>query len=174
MTYSLHCRDLVWSDRSSLQNLLAYVAGNTGMGIDWRWYGPNPEPLIMLAGGQDAITVQSTEFWMSRLVDVETALQARGYPRTLTGTIELEVSDTTLPANTRCLHLEWLDGELRIDSAPRGGLRLGVDALAPIFTGRLVARDAVRLGLLEGARERDIAMLEAAFLGSPPWLADIF
>jgi predicted acetyltransferase len=175
LAYSVNCRDLVWTDQASARALVGYLAGNAGLGMDWLWYGPVPEPLTMMAGRQDAIAVQSTMVWMSRLIDVQSALRARGYPCTLNGSIELGIADSTLPSNAGCLHLEWREGKLRIDPAPRAAVRLDVEALAPIFTGRLPARDAVRLGLIGGATERDIAMLEAAFLGpSPPWLIDVF
>jgi predicted acetyltransferase len=174
LTYALDCRDLVWTDRRSACALLGYVRGNGGLGTDLLWFGPSPEPLSLLADRQDAIAVQTAELWMSRLIDVEAALRARGYPPDLSTAIELEVVDPVLPANARCLRLEWCEGEMTVEQVVRAGTRVDVGALASMYTGRLPAREAARLGLLAGASGREIAALEGAFRGPQPWLPDVF
>ena len=128
----------------------------------------------MLTGAQDAIAVHTSLLWMSRLIDVTASLRARGYPRSAAGVVTLEIADPVLLDNAGCLSLQWQDGEIRVEPATHAGARLEVGTFASIYTGRLPARDAVRLGLLEGGSERDIAVLEAAFGGLQPWLPDVF
>jgi predicted acetyltransferase len=174
MTFSIECRDLVWTDRESACALLGFAGRNGPLATDLLWSGPFPDPLIAFTPVQDAVAVRSTLLWMSRLVDVEGCLRARGYSPAVSGEIDLAVLDPVLPGNTRSIHIAWSDGQATVEQCRDARIRIHVGALATILTGWLGARDAARLGCLEGAGDRDVALLEAAFSGPPPWLPDVF
>ena len=71
------------------------------------------------------------------------------------------------------LHLALAGGRATVEPGGSGGLKIGVRALAPLFTGHLGPRALAQLGWLE-ASERELSRAEAIFAGPAPWMADSF
>jgi predicted acetyltransferase len=171
--FTVDARALFWHDADAARALLAVVALNRALATEFRWSGPPDDPLAALFP-EPAIAVEWTTPWMCRLLDVPVALAARGYPPGVTAAVEFTVDDPVLPENAGAIRLEARDGQATVERIDRAVARTDVAVLAALYTGRLAARDAVRIGRLNDATEAEIAGLEALFAGPKPWLADIF
>lgn len=129
--------------------------------------------------------------WMIRLLDVDRALTARGYPPPLTAELVLDVVDPVWPRNEGPRVLSVAAGSARVRPAPGAtpDVVVGVGDLASLFTAHLDPFDARyqgRLGLA-GDRlpanhapdnltpdDRSVATLRALFAGPPALLARTF
>lgn len=171
--YSLVCRDLFWASPAAARSLLSFVAGHRSLALDLVWVGSVEEPLHMFFSEQDALLDRAFH-WMMRIVDPAAALEARGYPRTVEGSVEIEVADPVVRANCGALRLELEEGRGRVRRVERAATRIGVGTLAAMYSGWLTPADAVRSGGLGGAGDREIELLTAAFAGPKPWMSDFF
>jgi predicted acetyltransferase len=168
--------DLVLSDfvartpRATL-SLLTYLARHRSVARNALWFGGVAESaLLQLTGG---LEVNVAEYWMLRIVDVKSALLARGYPA-LHARVALRVEDELLPDNTGTYQLSVDDGSMAIEhSTGEGDAALDVRALAPLYTGFQNASSLAELGLLRGTGEA-VRTLDALFAGPAPGLADYF
>lgn len=171
--FSMTCRDFVWNDARAARALLSFISSNRAIGSEVSWVGPPNEPLASFFEEED-IRISSSVLWMTRIVSVEKALEGRGYPPLVEASVELDVVDPILPSNRGPIRLDVVAGIGKVSAAERATLRLDVGTLAALYTGWMLARDAVLTGRLEGASEADINALEAVFAGPPPWNMDFF
>jgi predicted acetyltransferase len=172
--YRIACREFVWTDLAAAQALLGLMATNWAVGTELEWVGPAEEPLAMLFPRREP-QVRSSQWWMSLLLDPIRALEARGYPRSVSTSVDLCVLDST-PDGGAALTLTVDRGVGRVGSAASAPTAV-VDrgALAAMFTGWLPASDASRLGRLRGADPDQISSLQQLFGGGPrPWSLDVF
>jgi predicted acetyltransferase len=120
--------------------------------------------------------VAVTDTWMLRLLDVAKALEARGYPRSLTATLDLALSgDGVFPENEGGYRLRVEAGRAHVERGEAAGesLRLSVRALASLYSGLLSASELVRLGWAEGS-EQAISTADEVFAGPTPCMAEMF
>ncbi len=101
------------------------------------------------------------------------ALEARGYPTGLSGTLHLEVEDELFPENRGRFLLEVSGGEARVRQGGEGRVRLNVRTLAPLYSGFLSAQALRSVGALE-ADDASLAVAGALFAGPTPALPDMF
>jgi predicted acetyltransferase len=117
---------------------------------------------------------RASEFpWMTRLLDVPGAFEARGYPA-VDGSCVIAVDDPLFPENAGPFLVEANGGKVSVtptDDAARRPIPVGL--LSALFTGNLSTGDLVRLG---GADHDDPALpvLAPLFAGPPPWSPDFF
>lgn len=171
--HTLRCRDLVWETPAAAQALLAFAGAHRLLATHLRWTGPVADPLFLLVDGGE-VRAEWSYVWMSRLVDVRGALEARGYAPWAEGAVELAVDDPTLPENGGAFRLEVAGGSATVAELGAARLRLSVSTLAGLFTGWLPARTAARAGLLPGATEAELDQLDRIFAGPTPWLLEMF
>lgn len=166
---TLRVRDVAWTAPAAGARLWALLAAHRSVIDTVEWVGPAVDPWALLARDADPQVAFRGE-WMTRVVDVPGALEARGYPGCLTTDLHLEVQDALLPANAGrwVLHLEG--GRGRVEPGGRGDVTLDVGALAPLYTGHLGAGDLAAAGRLRGP----IEAVAAAFAGPGPWMPDAF
>ena len=114
------------------------------------------------------------EEWMLRIIDATAALEQRGYPESIQGSVEVKLSDDVIEQNNKVMTLEFKNG--RCSVTPGGEGRLGLDArtLAPLFSGFQSASDLTRLGRITGGTPEDLQLLDAAFAGRTPTMNDSF
>ena len=165
-------RDLVALTPDAARGLLALLAGHRSTVGDVVWTGsPADTMLLHLAEQEQAIA--RYQQWMLRLVDVGTALAARGYPPAATAEVHLEVHDDVLPWNQGRLVLSVAGGKAAVRPGGDGRIRVDVRGLAPIYSGYLSPLALLATDHVAGS-EDDLAALGSLFGGAPPWMPDHF
>lgn len=171
--YDVDVRDIAYTTGRAARRLLTLLGDRRSFAVRARWLGPARDPLLALLPEERA-RVARAESWLLRIIDVARALEGRGYPDGVSATLALEVRDALLPANEGRFLLAVEGGRGRVERGAGGGdLRLGVRALAPLYTGLFGARELAATGALEGT---DAALLaaERIFAGPEPFLSDAF
>jgi predicted acetyltransferase len=135
--------------------------------------GPAEDPLLLLLPEQE-LSVLAEVRWMTRIIDVEGALAARGFAPGLALEVPFSLRDPQLPANDGNFVLSVRDGRGRVERGGRGGPALAIGALSSLYTGWASASMLRRAGRLEGGSDVHCAALDAAFAGSTPWMVDEF
>jgi predicted acetyltransferase len=154
--------------------LLWFLAGQRANWKTARLYGSPFEPLSLDVrdGGWSLASVTP---WLTRIVDVRQALANRAYPVELSGALSLAIEDPLLEANHSGFRLILKRGQAIVESctAEACQLRLGIGALAPLYSGYATPRQIARAGRLSGDTEA-LAWAGAVFAGPSPYLMDTF
>jgi predicted acetyltransferase len=164
--------DFVVTERAALRALLAFFADHSSTAERVTWSG-GPADARLLGLPERGVTVALEEYWMLRLIHVQHALLARGYPA-LDAAVDLEVDDELLPENTRTYPLRVRAGVPELSSpGSRQRARLSVGALAALYSGFVGPNELVFSGQL-AADDATLRVLAALFGGSAPACADYF
>ncbi|MBW3603669.1 MAG: GNAT family N-acetyltransferase [Actinobacteria bacterium] len=119
------------------------------------------------------MTDPSTAHFMTRLVDVQAAIGARGWPPG-SATVHLDIVDPQHPTNAGRYVLELDDRTAVLTAGGTGRVTIDIAVLSSLYTGFLTATDAARDGRLPGATTADVIALTDAFAGPTPFLRDFF
>lgn len=163
--YDLEVELLAGVDGESIGAALGLLAGHgtTAGAIDTALPSPLLQPHV--AHIQRA-TVRSDWPFMLRLVDIPAAVQARGWPRSVQGRVDLEVTDPVLPANAGPHVLEVDGGEATLVRGGSGKVAVTAQDLAALYAGGDV--QALRsAGRLVEADPDELDLFAAAFVSSP-------
>lgn len=163
--YDLDVEVVAGRDGDAVGAALAFLAGHGTTAATFQ----TALPAAMLAPHVPQLQqakVSSDWPWMLRLVDVPAAIEARGWPRGVSGRVDLDVVDPVRPANSGAHVLEVADGEGTLVRGGSGGITVSVQDLAMLYAGCSPAalRDAGRL--LEAGAD-DLDLLAAAFVSRP-------
>jgi predicted acetyltransferase len=109
--------------------------------------------------------------WMQRIVNVDLAMSARGWPARAAGRVELEVTDPVTGVERMVLEVEH--GAGRVTPGGSGQIRCGIGVLSAWYSSALRARDAVGMGLMEGDAT-EIGVMDELIAGGLPWMPDFF
>jgi predicted acetyltransferase len=117
------------------------------------------------------------QLWMTRLVDVESAIAARGYAGAVRADLAFRLRDPMVARNEGSWRLVVEDGEGRLE--PLAGARepdavLSVNGLASLYTGWSSAAVLTESGMAEGISPALAADLDAIFSGRRPVMCDDF
>jgi predicted acetyltransferase len=165
--------DLVTTTPNALRALWAMLGATASVVPAVVFRSGVHEPLSMLLGGND-VSVGHERPWMLRLVDAPAAIAARGYAADVRAVVPLELADGTCPWNAGRWRLVIEHGVGRLERGGDGTVRLGVGALASLYTGRTTTDVLARTGLLDGGSETDRLALDRVFAGPAPWMLDEF
>lgn len=171
--YGLQIDELVAADGDATSALWRLVASNRGVSRYGTFHGGPEEPLFLLLAEQDTTVVEDWR-WMTRLVDLAGAVEARGWPAGASAEVHLEVHDDAAPWNAGRWVLRVSEGRGVLEEGGRGTVRTTIGALAPLYSGMATARTLARVGLLEGAGAADLGALHEAFGGPAPWMLEFF
>lgn len=171
-TSILKVLDWVVLTPNAAQSFWAFLSGHRSQVDQVQWQGSALD-LLSLSLPEQPANPQRISRWMTRIVCVEQALTARGYPITLEGELHLEVRDDLLPGNQGRWILRLSQGQAQIARGGHGDLKLDVRGLASLYTGLFTPNQLQMLGFLEGT-EPALALAGQAFGGPAPWLADFF
>jgi predicted acetyltransferase len=147
----------------TMRALWGVVASNGS--IADRVYAPlaPDDPVFLLI--RDPVSMpRDVDRWMLRVVDVPSAIAARGFPPSARAETVLSVDDPTLPGNTGTWRLTVAGGTGRAEPAPAEtpAARLDARGLAALYAG--TPTETLRLtGLLTGGDPATYAALDAAF-----------
>lgn len=139
------------------------------------WTGGQEDLLVLLAPDPAEVGVRRWRRWLLRIVDVERALAARGYPGGPEAELVLHVDDPLLPRNAGPWRLTVAAGRGHAERPARGaggkGIALGIGALATLYAGHVSPEGLRAAGLLE-ADDRAVAVATRIFAGPRPWSVD--
>jgi predicted acetyltransferase len=172
--YRVSCGHFVAHTEEAGRALLGFFRRFKGVGQELLWHGPPTEPLALLLPEQSLSVTQEFRF-MSRVLDVPGALEARGY-REVEGRAEIAVEDTRFPDNDGVFGVEAIGGKvrvIRIGDRERDQPAISIRGLSTMFTGYVSAHDAVRFGLAHPAAP-GLDLLADLLTGPAPWTPDFF
>jgi predicted acetyltransferase len=171
----LRVQEFIWTTLEALRGLFGFLGGQESQSSEvvfvhsalvdaspLQWLLPEPHRDIELSGFL---------CWMQRIVDVDAAMTARGWPSRAAGRVELEVTDPVTGVERLVLEVE--SGSARVRPGGSGAVRCGIGALSAWYSSALRARDAVRLGLLEGDGSA-VNTMDGLIAGGLPWMPDFF
>lgn len=104
--------------------------------------------------------------WMLRLVDAPGAIAARGWPRSVSGTVELDLEDPVRPGNAGPHVLELGGGEAALRPGGTGRITVTAQDLAMVYAGCDVP-GLRAAGRLVDATPADLDLLAAACVSNP-------
>jgi predicted acetyltransferase len=107
------------------------------------------------------------------VVDVQKALEKRGYPEGIQGELHLEVRDDLIAENNGKFILSVTNGRGEVTKGGKGELQLDIRGLAPLYTNLFAPSALQVMGQLEGT-ETAISTATQIFTGSSPWMPDFF
>lgn len=136
------------------------------------WRGTPNDPLLALLPEQAARVTQMSD-WVLRIVDVQQALQTRGYSPGVGAELHLEVRDRVLPENAGRWIVRVADGAAEVERGGNGNITLDIRDLAAIYTGHASPIDRRYAGDLSGS-DADLTLLGAVFAGPAPRMNDMF
>jgi predicted acetyltransferase len=168
----LQLSDLVTLTPRAARRILTFLRDHRAQFETIMFRGSPNDPMLTLLPEQ-CFRIQFNEHWMLRIVDVEAALEARGYPDGVSAEIHLAIRDPIIPENDDRFLLELADGRARVARGGEGRIALDVRGLAPLYSGHLGPEALRSAGLLEGD-DRDIRAAEPVFAGPAPWMIDHF
>jgi predicted acetyltransferase len=172
--YRLACRHLVALNATALSSLLGYFRRFQNAAKDLSWHGPpsmGPVGLSLQSNGFSIVPLVSR--WMMRILDVQQAVEARGYPE-VDGEAVIAVDDPLFPENAGPWTLSAASGKVKVSPAPRARAKpVPIGLLSALYSGFATARDLVLLGGLE-EDEPALGLLSDLFSGPVPWMPDAF
>lgn len=162
----LEVRDFVARDRDAALAMLDSLAHWSGRIDEIQLPVLDPAVHDLVLGRPEFCTVYARP-WMLRVVDLERAVAARGWPAASVlrpGAVDLEITDELAPWQAGRYRLA-VDGEVWLERGGTGAVRLSARGLAAWFSG-VATMDALRrYGLAAGGPEHD-ALLDA-LTGAP-------
>jgi len=172
--FALWCPDVAATTARAARRIVGFFADHASMTGEIGWRGSPGDPLLAVLREQHAVTVKAWNTWMLRIVDVASALAARGYAPGVAGEIHLDVvADEVLPENVGKWTVRVGDGGAQVERGGRGAVRCGIRGLAALYSGFQSANDLRASGFVEGD-DASIAAASAVFAGPTPWMADHF
>lgn len=161
--------------RRSLLLAARLLAGFRAQADRVHWRGGPDDPMGLLAS-DCGLGLEVREEWLLRILDVRRALESRGYPPGVSGSVTLDVTDPLIAANT---------GQFLVDLDPdcvtvtqiwddqADCLQIRISTLASLFSGYADARSLARSGLLSGPMEL-VETADRIFRVARPWMTDRF
>jgi len=171
----LRVQEFIWTTLDALRGLLGFLGGQESQSSDVVFVHSalaDVSPLLwLLREPHRNLEVQGFLCWMQRIVNVEAAMTARGWPARAGGRVELEVTDPVTGVERMVVEVEA--GSARVTPGGSGAIRCATGTLSAWYSTALRAQDAVRLGLLEGGADA-VAEMDGLVAGGLPWMPDFF
>lgn len=180
--HSIAVSDCAFVNGDAGRRLLRFIADFATMGEHAVLYGGPMHPLVALMSSRH-YRVEKKDYWMTRVLDVKAAFEARGYPRSARCEWVLNVRDSVIAGNTGRWRVRIADG--RAEVAPAGATTSGsagalpelacdARALAPLLTGLHSIRQLATLGWLEPITPDAIDLIDGVIPAATPWMTDMF
>ena len=164
--------DLVVRSPRAAVGALSFFADHRSLVNEIVWRSGPADPLLMLLPERH-YRVELDIYWMLRIVHLPNAFEARGYPAGLTADLHLDVTDDLFDENSGRWIVSISDGRASVRKGGEGRIRCDIRALAALYAGFQSAEALNMTGALACTAD-DAATANAAFLGLPPSMADIF
>lgn len=158
--------------RDAGRRLLSFLGDHRTTIPRVEWAGGPLDPLLYLLSEQKVRIVKKSD-WMTRIIDVKKALEARGYTSGLQAELHLDVTDDLLPWNHGRFVANLQDGKLQVEPGGDGRIHLGIRELAALYTGFQTPQELRLTGEFE-ASEADMGLTGLVFAGPRPWMSEIY
>jgi predicted acetyltransferase len=168
----IQIRDWVLLTPAAVRRFWTFLADHRSIVEKVRWHHSSFDSLTFVLDERTA-KIDHIGHWLLRIVDVQKALEQRGYPKGIETELHLEVQDDLLTQNNRKFILKVSEGQGEVCLGGRGELRLSIRGLAPLYTGLFTPEQLRRVGQLE-ATEKALSTATQLFLGNLPWMPDYF
>jgi len=169
--YRLVLTDVATVNERAGRNLLGFLSDHRSMASEAVWHGGAASVLTSLLP-EPTYQASLVDHFAVRVVDVEQALVARGYPP-VDAELSIEVADPLLEQNRGPFRLQVSRGVGVVRRVEQAQLRVDIRGLAPLYTGFLSPHALQTAGLLEGS-ERAVRVAGALFSGPAPVMPDTF
>jgi predicted acetyltransferase len=167
--------ECIYATTDALRGLLGFLGGQESQSSEVVFQDSaltEISPLLLLLDEPHRnVEVSSFIPWMQRIVNVEQAMSARGWPERAAGRVELEVTDPVIGVERVVLEVE--DGAGRVTPGGSGQVKCGIGALSAWYSSTLRARDAATLGLIEGDATA-LTVMDGLIAGGLPWIPEFF
>ncbi|MDP7102879.1 MAG: GNAT family N-acetyltransferase [SAR202 cluster bacterium] len=168
----IRVRDVALLTQNAALRLLRFFADHRSTIDSLSWNGAPNDLMVHALGEQDAKLTSSRD-WVIRIIDVESALTARGYPATYQGELHLRVEDNLLSWNNGDYVLEVASGRGTVRRGGRGDLRTGIRGLAAMYAGHVAPVELRAMGAMD-ADDATIANVSLMFASPRSWMSDQF
>ena len=111
---------------------------------------------------------------MLRLIDVASALEARGYPKSISGSVTFKVTDDTLEHNNGSFTLTVTEGKGTVEKSGTSGMEIDVRDLACMYASKYSATELKMYGKLTTGSKEATNLCDTIFSGTRPWISDMF
>ncbi|WP_020501101.1 GNAT family N-acetyltransferase [Sciscionella marina] len=155
----LQVQDFIARDRDTALALLGSLASWSGQLDEVRLPVLDPAVHDLVLGWPEFSTVY-THPWMLRVVDLEAALHARGWPSAellRPAAVDIELIDEVAPWQAGRYRIE-VDGEVGVHRGGSGAVRFTARGIAAWFGGTATMDSLRRNGLAAGDREHDAVL----------------
>lgn len=164
--FDIYLRDCQLTTPAAAKRFVALMNDLRALTRHVTWTGIGNDPIISLLPEQTQ-EVMGNERWMLRILDVQKALESRGY-LPFTGEVHLRIRDKLIAKNDGAFVLRVDRGTAHVERGGRGDVALDIRALAAMYSGFAHPYAMRAAGLLEG----DASMLATIFSGPEPWCCD--
>jgi predicted acetyltransferase len=171
--YAVRVEQLVAASPEGLRAAWWTLASSASV-VDAITFAASPEDALLLIMPEQHVSVRAQVRWLLRIVDVQAAVAARGYPPSLEIEAPFSIEDALLAENTGTWTLRVAGGQGHLEPGGGSGPRLGIGALSSLYTGWASTATLSRAGLLEGGSPDQLRSLDAAFAGPTPWMMEEF
>jgi len=176
--HEIHVHDMLAATPRAALRLWSFLAGYATLAPEMHWHaGPAHALLAMLP--EQPYRMTNHMHWMTRIVDVQKALEARGYASGLRAGLRLAVTDPLVSTNAGEFLLEVSNGVGSVMRGPLAGsgatpmLTASINGLASLFTGFLPPAALRSIGFVQGDDDA-LRVAGAIFAGSTPWMTDMY
>ncbi len=168
----IQIRDWVLLTPAAIRRFWAFLADHRSIVEKVRWHHSSFDSLTFLLDEQTT-KINHVGYWLLRIVDVQKALEQRGYPKGIETELHLEVQDDLLTQNNGKFILKVFEGKGEVHPGGTGELCLSIRGLAPLYTGLFTPQQLQQAGQLQ-ATEKALSAATQLFAGSLPWMPDFF
>ena len=172
-SYDLDVIDMAATSGRAIRRLLTLFADHSSIAGSLHFQSGPDDPFLMELPDR-YFTLELGDLWMVRVLDVEGALLARGYPSHVSGELHFAVDDPTLAANGGHYVLHLDGGKAHVERGGDGRLRVDARSFAALYTGYLTPGKLALLGGLDAADPQSLELAQAAFTGPLPWCRDMY
>ena len=170
--YRIVVDECVATDLDTAASLWRFLGGHAMQVRELEISAPCVEQLMLLLDEQE-ITPTAENRWMTRIVDLEAAIAARGFAATSGGAVRVRVTDPWPHGASGDWEIEVADGIGRALPAADPEVTIDIGALSALGIGRYSADALVMAGRITGSPHA-IAQLGALLSAPAPQLTDDF
>jgi predicted acetyltransferase len=168
----IQIRDWALLTPAAIQRFWSFLGDHRSIVAKVRWHHSTFDALTFLLDERTA-KIKNVGHWLLRIIDVQKALEKRGYPRGVETELHLEVQDDLLTQNNGRFILKVSEEKGEIYPGGSGELRLPIRSLSPLYTGLFTPGQLQRTGQLQ-ATEKALSAATQLFSGNLPWMPDFF